>query len=64
MADRPREAWYFCLLMSSVICKIMHKIGFLGQPMGDQGQYMCFNQKLLTQRNLEAEFYWENVFYL
>ena len=43
-------------LMSSVIRKIMHKIGFLGHPMGASGAIYALYLELLTQRNLIAQF--------
>jgi len=48
-------------LTSSVICKIMHKIGFLGHLMGHQEQYMRFIWNFLTKRNPVAEFHRENI---
>jgi len=41
----------------------MHTIGFLGHPVGASGEiYMyALYQKFLTQRNLLAEFYRENI---
>jgi len=48
-------------LTSSVICKITHKIGFLGHPMGPSGAIYALYLKFLTKRNLVAEFHRENV---
>jgi len=45
----------------SVIRKIMHKIEFLGHPMGTSGAIYALYLKFLTQRNLVAEFHRENV---
>ena len=39
----------------------MHKIGFLGHPMGASGAIYAFYLKFVTQRNLVAEFHRENV---
>jgi len=45
-----------------VIRKIMHKIGFLGHPMGSSGAIYALYLKFLTQiRNLVAGFHRENV---
>ena len=48
-------------LTSSVIRKIMHKIGVLGHPMGASGAIYALYLKFLTQRNLVAEIHRENV---
>jgi len=48
-------------LTSSVICKIMHKIGFLDHPMKASGAIYALYLKFLTKRNLVAEFHRENV---
>jgi len=48
-------------LTSSVIRKLMHKIGFLGHPMGASGKIYALYLKFLTKRNLVAEFHRENV---
>ena len=48
-------------LTSCVIRKIMHKIGFLGHPMGASGAMYALYLKFLAQRNLLAQFYRENV---
>jgi len=37
----------------------MHKIGFLGHPMGVSGAIYALYQKFVTQRNLVAEFHRE-----
>ena len=37
-------------LTSSVICKIMHKIGFLGHPMGLSGAIYALYLKFLTKK--------------
>jgi len=47
--------------MSSVIRKIMHKIGFFGHPMGASGAIYAPYLKFLTKKNLVAEFHRENV---
>jgi len=39
----------------------MHKIGFLGHPMGVLGAIYALYLKVLTQRNFVAEFHRENV---
>ena len=39
----------------------MHKIGYLGDPMGTSGAIYVLYVKFLTQRNLVAEFHRENV---
>jgi len=39
----------------------MHKIGFLGHPMGASGTIYALYLKILTNRNLVAEFRQENV---
>jgi len=39
----------------------MHKIGFLGHPMGVSGEIYALYLKVLTQRNFVAEFRPENV---
>jgi len=39
----------------------MHKIGFLGRPMGASGAMHALYLKFLTQKNLVAEFHRENV---
>jgi len=46
---------------SSVIRKIMHKIGFLRHPMGASLAIYALYLKFLTQTNLVAEFHRENV---
>jgi len=46
---------------SSIICKIIHKIGFLGHPMEASQAIYALYPKFITQRNLVAEFYRENV---
>ena len=43
-------------LTSSVIRKIMHKIGFLSHPMGASGEIYALYLKCLTKRNLLGEF--------
>ena len=49
-------------LTSSVIRKIMHKIGFLCHPIASGAIYaLPLYLKFLTQRNLVAEFHQENV---
>ena len=48
-------------LTSSVIRKIMHKIGFLSHSMGASGAIYALYLKFLTKRNLVAEFHRENV---
>jgi len=44
-----------------VICKIMHKTGFFGHPMGASGAIYALYLKFLTKRNFVAEFHRENV---
>jgi len=39
----------------------MHKIGFLGHPVGASGAVYALYLKFLTQRNPVAEFHRENV---
>jgi len=39
----------------------MHKIGFLGHPVGASGAIYALYLKFLTQRNLVEEFDRENV---
>jgi len=51
-------------LTSSIIRKIMHKIGFMGHPMGASGAIYALYLKFFTQRNLVAEFRWENVSFI
>jgi len=48
-------------LTSSVIRKIMHKIGVFGYPMGASGAIYALYLKFLTQRNVAAQFDRENV---
>ena len=48
-------------LTSGVIRKCMHKIEFLGHPMGASGAIYALHLKFLTQRNLVAEFHRDHV---
>jgi len=45
--------------MSSIIRKIMHKIGFWGHPMGASEAMYALYLKFFTQRNLVAKFHRE-----
>ena len=48
-------------LTSIIISKIMHKIGFLGHAIGASRTIYALYLNFLTQRNLLAEFYRQNV---
>ena len=59
--QRDRAKLDIFRLTSSVIRKIMHKIGFWGHPQRASKAIYALYLKSLTQRKLVAEFHRENV---